>query len=192
MASLNAQVAKLEAENKELADSTPTAGTAANLLLRMVMPILPRPKSHLVRPRVLTRKMTNPRKACGSGLKPGGRKATKAHLAEPERTQYHPVIDCEKCHRSLRSKEPVKLVERQVFEPGRFGQPMLQKLKNATVVMLRLPVSRNPIGMAQLPALALFGKLRPDIFGLYVVVTRAQRKVFINISLNPLHYLWAM
>ena len=60
-----------------------------------------------------------------SGLKPGGQKGHKGttlqQAEKTERTRYHPVIDCEKCHRSLRAEKPIKLVERQVFEPGRFG-----------------------------------------------------------------------
>ena len=127
---LSEQIAKLEAENKELADrlntnsrnsskppstdgyakpSAKAKGSSGNTPNSDAKDDKPNPKS-------LRQK---------SGLKPGGQKGHKGstleQAAEPERTQYHPVIDCEKCHCSLHSKEPVKLVERQVFEPGCFG-----------------------------------------------------------------------
>ena len=56
---------------------------------------------------------------------PGGQKGHKGttlkQVAEPDRTHYHPLIDCEICQRSLRSIKVTDLIERQVFEPGRFG-----------------------------------------------------------------------
>ena len=69
---------------------------------------------------------------------PGGQKGHKGttlkQVAEPDRTHYHPLlppatttryyhplIDCEVCQRSLRSIKVTDLIERQVFEPGRFG-----------------------------------------------------------------------
>ena len=60
-----------------------------------------------------------------SGRMPGGQKGHKGttlkQVAEPDRTHYHPLIDCEICQRSLRSIKVTDLIERQVFEPGRFG-----------------------------------------------------------------------
>ena len=124
------QIAKLEAENKELADRLKTnsrnsskppstdgyakpsvsAKGASNKASESD------PKDDKPNPKSLRQK---------SGLKPGGQKGHKGttlqQATEPERSQYHPVIGCEKCHCSLRSTKPLKLVERQVFEPGRFG-----------------------------------------------------------------------
>ena len=130
MASLNAQVAKLEAENKELADRLNT--NSRNSSKPPSTDGYAKPSAKAKEPSGTTSgtdskddKPSPKSLRQKSGLKPGGQKGHKGttleQTAEPERTQYHPVIDCEKCHRSLRSKEPVKLVERQVFEPGRFG-----------------------------------------------------------------------
>ncbi len=58
-------------------------------------------------------------------VKPGGQKGRKGttlqQTSEAEYTRYHPVKGCDKCLRSVRDKKPIKLIERQVFEPGRFG-----------------------------------------------------------------------
>lgn len=129
IACLGEQVAKLEAENKELADRLNTnsrnsskppstdgytkpsakANTSGSTSENEPEDDKPNPKSLRQR----------------SGRKPGGQKGHKGstlqQAAEVEHTQYHPVIDCEKCHRSLRDTKPIKLVERQVFEPGRFS-----------------------------------------------------------------------
>ena len=127
---LQGQVAVLEAENKELAGRLNTnsrnsskppstdgyAKPSAKTKDLSDSPSASDPKEEKPSPKSLRKK---------SGLKPGGQKGHKGstleQTEEPEHTQYHPVIDCEKCHRSLRTTEPLKRVERQVFEPGRFG-----------------------------------------------------------------------
>ena len=130
MACQSEQIAKLEAENKELADRLKTnsrnsskppstdgyAKPSAKAKDSLGTASDTDPEDDKPSPKSLRKK---------SGLKPGGQKGHKGstlkQTAEPGRTQYHPVIDCEKCHCSLRSTEPMKLIERQVFEPGRFG-----------------------------------------------------------------------
>lgn len=127
---LQGQVAVLEAENKELADRLNTNSRNSSK---------PPSTDGYAKPSAKAKDSTGTASDTGSkddkpspkslrkksGLKPGGQKGHKGftleQTAEPERTQYHPVIDCEKCHRSLRSTNPLKRVERQVFEPGRFG-----------------------------------------------------------------------
>ena len=134
VARLSEQVVKLEAENKELADRLNTnsrnsskppstdgyAKPSAKTKKSSATASDADPKDDKPSPKSLRQK---------SGLKPGGQKGHKGSTleptAEPERTQYHPVIDCEKCHRSLRATEPLKRVERQVFEPGRSGRSHL-------------------------------------------------------------------
>ena len=60
-----------------------------------------------------------------SDQKPGGQKGHKGvtlkQVAEAEHTQYHPVTECENCRQPLHSAKIIKLIERQVFEPGHFG-----------------------------------------------------------------------
>ena len=130
MTRLSEKFAKLEAENKELADRLKTnsrnsskppstdgyAKPPAKAKASSGTPPERDPKDDKPNPKSLRKK---------SGLKPGGQKGHKGttlgQVAEPEHTQYHPVIDCEKCRRSLRSEKVIKLIERQVFEPGRFG-----------------------------------------------------------------------
>jgi transposase len=129
LARLSELVAKLEAENKELADRLKTNSRNSSKPPSTDGYAKPSAKAKdssgntesdakddKPSPKSLRQK---------SGLKPGGQKGHKGftleQAAEPERTQYHPVINCEKCHCSLRSTKPVKRVERQVFEPGRFG-----------------------------------------------------------------------
>ena len=134
---LSEQVSKLEAENKELSDrlntnsrnsSKPpsTDGYARPSAKKKdssgTTPDTENdPKGEKPNPKSLRKK---------SGRKPGGQRGHKSstlrQVEDPECTQYHPVIDCENCHRSLRSSKIVKLIERQVFEPGRFGHmPMI-------------------------------------------------------------------
>ena len=128
--SLSEQVAKLEAENKELADRLNTnsrnsskppstdgyAKPSAKPKDSSVSAPEDESKDDKPNPKSLRQK---------SGRKPGGQKGHKGstlqRVAETDCTQYHPVIDCEKCHQSLRSANIIRLVERQVFEPGRFG-----------------------------------------------------------------------
>lgn len=126
---LQEQVAKLEAENKELADRLTTNSRNSSKPPSTDGYAKPSskakdsgatsesdPKDDKPNPKSLRQK---------SGLKPGGQKGHKGttlqQTEKAEHTRYHPVIDCEQCHRSLRADKPIKLVERQVFEPGRFG-----------------------------------------------------------------------
>ena len=127
---LSEQIAKLEAENKELADRLKTnsrnsskppstdgyAKPSAKVKGSSGKAADNEQKDDKPSPKSLRQK---------SGLKPGGQKGHKGttleQSSELERIQYHPVIDCEKCNRSLRSTELIKRIERQVFEPGRFG-----------------------------------------------------------------------
>ena len=129
---LSEQVSKLEAENKELSDrlntnsrnssKPPSTDGYAKPSAKKKDPsgttpdTNSDPKDEKLNPKSLREK---------SGRKPGGQRGHKGstlkQVESPERTQYHPAIDCESCHRSLRSSKIVKLIERQVFEPGRFG-----------------------------------------------------------------------
>ena len=130
MTRLSEKFAKLEAENKELADRFKTnsrnsskppstdgyAKPSAKAKASSGTAPESNPKDDKPNRKSLRKK---------SGLKPGGQQGHKGttlgQVAEPEHTQYHPVIDCERCRRSLRSEKVIKLIERQVFEPGRFG-----------------------------------------------------------------------
>ena len=126
---LSEQVAKLETENKELTDrlntnsrnsskppSTDGYTKPCTKVKSSGSTSKSDPKDDKPNPESLRQK---------SGRKPGGQKGHKGttlkQVAETERTQYHPVMDCETCHRALRSVKAIKLGERQVFEPGRFG-----------------------------------------------------------------------
>ncbi len=126
---LGDQVAKLETENKELADrlninsrnsskppSTDGYAKPAAKQKDSSATVEGEPQDDKPNPKSLRQR---------SGRKPGGQKGHKGstlqQVADTDRTQYHPVIDCEKCHQSLHSANIAKLVERQVFEPGRFG-----------------------------------------------------------------------
>ncbi|WP_252178549.1 IS66 family transposase [Endozoicomonas sp. 4G] len=126
---LSQQGAKLEAENKELSarlntnsrnSSKPPSSDGyakPNAKAKDSLEATESdPKDEKPNPKSLRKK---------SGRKPGGQKGHKGstlrQAAKAEHTHYHPVIDCEKCGCSLRSEKTVKLVERQVFEPGRFG-----------------------------------------------------------------------
>ena len=127
---LQEQVAKLQAENKELSgrlntnsrnSSKPpsTDGYAKPSAKEKDSSDSP-PESDLKddkpNPKSLRQK---------SDQKPGGQKGHKGvtlkQVAEAEHTQYHPVTECENCRQPLHSAKIIKLIERQVFEPGHFG-----------------------------------------------------------------------
>ncbi len=54
------------------------------------------------------------------GGQPGHKGCTLKQVAAPDHTHCYPIKDCEICQRSLLSVEPIRCVERQVFEPGCF------------------------------------------------------------------------
>ena len=60
-----------------------------------------------------------------SSRKPGGQKCHKGtmlqQVTEADHTRCRPVIESERFYKPLRSVEPVRLIERQVFKLGRFG-----------------------------------------------------------------------
>ena len=128
LSELQGKVAVLEAENKELADRLNTNSRNSSKPPSTdgyAKPSAKKKESSDTSSDDLKDDKPSPKSLRKkSGLKPGGQKGHKGSTLEqseePGRTQYHPVIDCEKCHRSLRSTEPLKRVERQVFEPGRF------------------------------------------------------------------------
>ncbi|USE36146.1 IS66 family transposase [Endozoicomonas sp. SCSIO W0465] len=61
-----------------------------------------------------------------SGNKAGGKKGHQGTCLKqvdiPDYIEYLPVKECNKCQASLLDSEPVKYIERQVFEPGRPGE----------------------------------------------------------------------
>ena len=61
-----------------------------------------------------------------SGNKPGGQKGRKGtclkQVENPDYIELLQVKACHKCQTSLLDTEPVKYIERQVFEPGKLGE----------------------------------------------------------------------
>lgn len=61
-----------------------------------------------------------------SGNKPGGQKGRKGtclkQVENPDYIELLQVKECHKCQSSLVDTEPVKYIERQVFEPGKLGE----------------------------------------------------------------------
>ena len=129
---MSEQVSKLEAENKELSDRLNTSsrnsskppstdGYSKPSAKKKDSPATTPntdsdPKDDKPNPKSLREKSDS-----NSGGQKGHKGSTLEQVEDPERTQYYPVISCEICRCSLRSAKVVKLVERQVFEPGRFG-----------------------------------------------------------------------
>ena len=118
-----------------LADLIQIVKTVASLHLPMAMarlPLLKKTQNLLIPPlKKMTKAISPTLKVYGNHrvVCPVDKKVIRGQPSSKLQNQtvptttryYHPLIDCEVCQRSLRSIKVTDLIERQVFEPGRFG-----------------------------------------------------------------------